>query len=126
MAHRWSTTAGVPVQFTSTGDPRNLPTQIEVALLRAAQEGLANVGKHAEPTRAGITLSFTDDSVVLDIRDDGVGFDPHEQPQRDSYGLTAMRKRVEQIDGEMHVESARGEGTAISVKVPTDASEDIA
>ena len=88
------------------------------------QEALTNVSKHAEATRAGITLSFTDDSVVLDIRDDGVGFDPLEHPQRDSDGLTAMRKRVEQIDGELHVESARGEGTAISVKVPTDASKD--
>ncbi len=126
VAHRWSTTAGIPVQVTSTGELRNLPTQIEVALLRAAQEGLANVGKHARAGRAGITLSFTDDSVLLDIRDDGVGFDPHEQPQRDSYGLTAMRRRVEQIDGNMHVESVRGEGTAISVKVPTDASKDIA
>ncbi|MDH3248227.1 MAG: sensor histidine kinase [Acidimicrobiia bacterium] len=126
VARRWSTTAGVPVQFTGTGESRTLPTQIEVALLRAAQEALANVGKHAEAGRAGITLSFTDDSVVLDIRDDGVGFDTHGQLKRDSYGLTAMRRRVEQVDGEMHVESARGEGTAISVRVPTDASKDIA
>ena len=117
VAHRWSATAGVPAQFTCTGEPRVLPTQIEVALLRAAQEALANVDKHAVATRAGITLSFTDASVVLDIRDDGVGFDPTGQPERDSYALTAMRKRVEQIDGELHVESAPGDGTAISVKV---------
>lgn len=119
VAHRWSATAGVPVTVTSTGEPRTLATQIEVALLRATQEALTNVGKHAEATRAGITLSFTDDSVVLDIRDDGVGFDPARRPRRDSYGLTAMRKRVEQIHGELHVESERDEGTAISVKVPT-------
>ena len=120
VAHRWSAVAGVPIEFTSTGETRNLPTQVEVALLRATQEALANIGKHAEATRTGITLSFTDDSVVLDIRDDGVGFDPVKKPRNDAYGLTAMRKRVEQIDGEMHVESARGEGTAISVKVSTD------
>ncbi len=119
VAQRWSAVAGVPVEFTSTGEPRNLPTQIEVALLRAAQEGLANIGKHAAASRAGVTLSFTDDSVVLDIRDDGVGFDPTQQPQHDAYGLTAMRKRVEQVDGEMHVESVSGEGTAISMKVPS-------
>ena len=120
VAHRWSATAGVPVRVTSTGAQRTLPTQIEVALLRATQEALTNIGKHADATRAGVTLSFTDDSVVLDIRDDGVGFDPTRTPRADSYGLTAMRKRVDQIDGEMHIESTRGEGTAISVKVPTD------
>jgi signal transduction histidine kinase len=120
FAHRWSARAGVPVLFTSTGEQRLLPTQIEVALLRATQEALANVDKHAAASRAGITLSFTDDSIVLDIRDDGVGFDPTRRPEQDSYGLTAMRKRVEQIDGALHVESAPGEGTAISVRVSTD------
>ena len=124
VAHRWSTAAGVPVHVTSTGEQRTLPTQIEVALLRATQEALANIGKHADANRAGITLSFTDDSIVLDIRDDGVGFDPTQQPRNDSYGLTAMRKRITQIDGEMHVESTRGEGTAISVKVPTEQSSE--
>jgi signal transduction histidine kinase len=119
VAHRWSDVTGVPVQFTNTGDPKSLPTQVEVALLRATQEALANVGKHAEATRAGITLAFTDDSVMLDIRDDGIGFDPTARPGSDNYGLVAMRKRVEQIDGVMHVESTLGEGTAISVKVPT-------
>lgn len=119
VAHRWSTLTGVPVQFTTTGERRSLPTQVEVALLRATQEALANVGKHAGASRAGITLSFTDDSIVLDVRDDGVGFDPTAQRGRDSYGLTAMRNRVEQIAGEVAVESGRGEGTAISVKVPS-------
>ncbi len=119
VTHRWSAATGVPVQFTSTGEQRSLPTQVDVALLRATQEALANVGKHARATRVGITLSFTDASIVLDVRDDGVGFDPGTHPGGDSYGLTAMRNRVEQIDGVMHVESARGEGTAVSVTVPT-------
>jgi signal transduction histidine kinase len=124
VAHRWSAVSGVPVQFTSTGQPRSLPTQIEVAVLRAAQEALANVGKHADASRAGVTLSFTDDSIMLDVRDDGVGFEPDARRRIDSYGLTVMRTRVEQIDGEVHVESAPGEGTAISVKVPTGEAEE--
>lgn len=119
VASRWSELTGVPVAVTTTGDHRVLRLEIEVALLRATQEALANVGKHAEASRAGITLSFTDDSVVLDIRDDGVGFDVGSMPLSDSYGLTAMRSRMRQVNGEMHVESTPDDGTAISVRVPT-------
>jgi signal transduction histidine kinase len=118
VASRWSELTGVPVAVTTTGHKRGLRPEIEVALLRATQEALANVGRHAEASRAGITLSFTDDSVVLDVRDDGVGFDIGSLPQSDSFGLTAMRGRVGQVDGELHVESAPGDGTAISVRVP--------
>ncbi len=119
VASRWSELTGVPVAVTTTGDHRVLRLEIEVALLRATQEALANVGKHAEASRAGITLSFTDDSVVLDVRDDGVGFDVGSMPRSDSYGLTAMRSRMRQVNGEMHVESTPDDGTAISVRVPT-------
>jgi signal transduction histidine kinase len=118
VASRWSELTGVPVAVTTTGAQRGLRPEVEVALLRATQEALANVGRHAEASRAGITLSFTDDSVVLDVRDDGSGFDIGSMPRSDSFGLTAMRTRVGQVNGDLHVESAPGEGTAISVKVP--------
>ena len=118
VATRWSELTGVPVAVTITGHQRGLRPGVEVALLRAAQEALANVEKHAEASRAGITLSFTDDSVVLDVRDDGLGFHVGSMPRSDSFGLTAMRTRVGLVNGDLHVESAPGEGTAISVKVP--------
>ena len=47
-----------------------------MALLRTAQEALANVAQHAAATRAGVTLSFMGDVVTLDVRDDGIGFEP--------------------------------------------------
>ena len=55
-----------------------------------------------------------EDVVTLDVRDDGVGFDP----DRNGYGLTGMRQRVTGVGGELAVESAPGEGTAISASVP--------
>jgi signal transduction histidine kinase len=118
VATRWSELTGVPVEVRTTGDQRGLRPEVEVALLRAAQEALANVGKHAEAARAGITLSFTDDSVVLDVRDDGTGFEVDSVHDSDSFGLTAMRSRVAQVGGALHVESGPGEGTALSVRVP--------
>jgi signal transduction histidine kinase len=118
VATRWSEINGVPVQVRSTGDRRPLPPEVEVTLLRSAQEGLANVAKHAGASRVGLTLSFMDGSISLDICDDGAGFDPAETIQAASFGLAAMRQRVEHVNGVMHIESEAGEGTAISVRIP--------
>ena len=76
MAERWSALHGIAVQVTTTGTARPVSPDVEFALLRAAQEALANVGKHARATRVGLTLSYMDHEVALDVRDDGQGFDP--------------------------------------------------
>ena len=76
VAERWSALNAIPVQVTTTGAERTLRPETEFALLRTAQEALANVAKHADATRVGLTLSYMDEEVVLDVRDDGRGFDP--------------------------------------------------
>ncbi|MDX2342233.1 MAG: sensor histidine kinase, partial [Acidimicrobiia bacterium] len=101
------------------GEPRPLRPEVEVALLRAAQEGLANIEKHAQASRAGVTLTFMDDVVTLDVLDDGTGFDPAQTANAESFGLAAMRQRVESVRGVLQIESTAGEGTAISISVPT-------
>ena len=75
VAERWSALHGIPVQVTTTGTVRSMPPEAEVALLRTAQEALANVAKHTQATRVGVTLSYMDHEVALDVRDDGGGFD---------------------------------------------------
>jgi len=76
VAGRWSTLHGIPAQVTTTGTARAMPPEAEFALLRTAQEALANVAKHARATRVGVTLSYMAHEVALDVRDDGRGFDP--------------------------------------------------
>jgi signal transduction histidine kinase len=76
VAGRWSTLHGIPAQVTTTGTARAMPPEAEFALLRTAQEALANVAKHARATRVGVTLSYMENEVALDVRDDGRGFDP--------------------------------------------------
>ena len=75
VAGRWSALHGIPVQVTTTGTARPMPHQAEFALLRTAQEALANVARHAQATRVGVTLSYMEHEVALDVRDDGRGFD---------------------------------------------------
>ncbi|HKN54960.1 MAG TPA: ATP-binding protein, partial [Amycolatopsis sp.] len=105
-------------QMTTTGTPRPLHPEAEVALLRTAQEALANVAKHAQATRVGVTLSFLDGEIALDVRDDGRGFDPGESHNGDGFGLVAMRQRLEGVAGTVQIESGPGEGTGISARVP--------
>jgi signal transduction histidine kinase len=123
VATRWSNVNGVPARVTTTGTKRPLRPEVEVALLRAAQESLNNVAKHAAASHAGVTLSFMDDVVTLDVRDDGVGFvtDANGGTGPGGYGLIAMRQRAEQLDGTMGVESQPGGGTVVSVTIPTAA-----
>jgi signal transduction histidine kinase len=76
VAERWSALNGVAAQVVATGTVRPIRPEAESALLRTAQEALANVARHAHATRVGLTLSYMDGQVALDVRDDGRGFDP--------------------------------------------------
>lgn len=99
---------------------------MEAALLRTAQEALSNVRKHARARRVMLTLSYMDDVVVLDARDDGAGFDFDRKMSevRDhssgGFGLRAMRERIEQLGGTVQIESAPGEGTSLAIELPVD------
>ena len=100
-----------------------LPTEVEVALLRTAQSALANVRLHAGASRVVASLIDADDSVRLDIIDDGVGFDvaaweTTTDAASASYGLRFMRSRLRELGGGLDIESAPGEGTAVSVHLP--------
>jgi len=117
VAERWSVLNGIPAQVTTTGTARPIDPEAEFALLRAAQEALANVARHAHATRVGLTISYMEDEVALDVRDDGVGFEPS-IPDR-GFGLVAMRQRIAALSGTLQVESEPGGGTAISACVPT-------
>ncbi|GAA2379247.1 sensor histidine kinase [Nonomuraea africana] len=113
----WSAVNESPATLTVTGTARLLHPEVEVAVYRAVQEALANVARHAGARKTGVTLSYMEDVVVADIRDDGVGFTPPEAGGA-GFGLTAMRQRVVRLAGDVEVESAPGQGTAISVTIP--------
>ena len=120
VASAWSERTGIPVDVTVTGPAIELHPDIEVALLRTAQEALANVAKHAGASRVGLTLSFMGDVVTLDVRDDGVGFTVPDRDAGDGsgFGLTGMRQRVARVAGSVAIESEPGGGTAVSARVP--------
>ncbi len=124
VTREWSELHGIPADVTVTGNVIALHREIEVALLRVAQEALANVARHAGATRAGLTLSFIGDVVTLDVRDDGVGFAVTEPDAGapPGFGLSGMRQRVARVAGSLAIESEPGGGTALSARVPAIAA----
>jgi signal transduction histidine kinase len=120
----WTDQTGVAASVHTTGAARALHPEVEVTLLRAAQEALANVAKHAAASRVGLTLSYMEDVVTLDVRDDGSGFDP--AVHTDGFGLIGMRQRVSRLAGALVMESEPGGGTAVSASVPAIPAEVVA
>lgn len=114
---------GGPVEVRIDGTPRPVPPAVAAALVRTARGALANVHEHALADRVALTLTYHRDAVVLDVRDDGRGFEPGHAPSRASrgHGLAGIRERAAALGGLAHVESAPGEGTTVSVRFPLPA-----
>jgi signal transduction histidine kinase len=105
--------------------PENIPMSHQVALYRLLQGALSNVLKHASAKTVKVSLGCMKDSVlILVIQDDGLGFDTTGKPSSKSFGLTAMRERVEVLGGRIHIQSmpmgsmSKIRGTRIEVDLP--------
>lgn len=106
----------------TTGHPRRLDPQMELALFRIAQEALRNVTKHAQADTANVTLSFEPEHVVLFVSDDGKGFAPptnvSDLSRLGKLGVLGMKERAELVTGTFALRSKAGSGTEIQVRVP--------
>ncbi|GGM90306.1 two-component sensor histidine kinase [Terrabacter tumescens] len=114
---------GLDVQVRVHGDAVPVPSTVAGALVRSARGALANVVEHAHATRAVVSLTYLPDEVLLDVRDDGQGFDPAEPtpsgPGGDrGHGVDGIRRRAADLGGRAEVESAPREGTTVSVRFP--------
>lgn len=117
----WQERTRVPCRFTVTGTPVPVDPARQTAVLRIVQEGLSNVARHADAARATVTVSYLDDQVMIDVFDDGVGFDPSAPMPpgaEGGYGLSAARERLDQVGGWLAVESAPGAGATLTATVP--------
>ncbi len=96
----------------------NLSPQLEVGLYRLAQEALNNALKHAQASQINLTMKESQGNILLQIADDGIGFDPAAMEQQGGYGLESMRERAKQLGGSLDIGGAPGEGTIVTVEVP--------
>ena len=92
-----------------------LTPDLEEELYRVAQEALNNALKHAGATQVVLSVRATEESVVLEVADDGQGFDPAEIHDAGGLGLIGMQERADKIGGQLTIHSAPGEGTRVCV-----------
>lgn len=118
LAARQLQGAGVELDLP---DELSLPPHHEVALYRIAQEAITNVRKHAGASRVRLALREEEGAIVLEVEDDGRGFDPGVAPGGVSFGLTGMRERASLAGGELWVTSEPGRGTRLEVRIPRQA-----
>ncbi|QYC45555.1 Signal transduction histidine-protein kinase/phosphatase DegS [Nonomuraea coxensis DSM 45129] len=119
LSGRLSDETGIDAHAVITGPLRPLDAQVQAELLRVAQEAVANARRHAGAGRVTLTLSYMEDLVVLDVHDDGDGFDPGRAAA--GHGLLIMSERMAQLGGTLLVESAAGEGTTVVASLPVAA-----
>ncbi|HWD21152.1 MAG TPA: histidine kinase [Verrucomicrobiae bacterium] len=114
--------AGTPikVQLDTSGEPFHLPEVTEENLLRIGQEACANAVKHSRATAIRLHLAFTDGQVILEIRDDGCGFDPATAPgpRESHFGLLGLSERAKRLGARLSLATAPGAGCAVRVEVP--------
>ena len=111
---------GVPCELHSDVTEILLCERSTTAIFRIAQEALRNVVRHANATKAEVCFKQQDGNYILEVQDDGTGFDPSVK-KSGSFGLVGIRERVLMLDGEVSVTTTLGEGSTIRVHVPVSA-----
>ena len=113
------------VEFHHQGSERRLEASVELALYRMAQEALSNVSRHAHAGQASLSISYTPRAVILQVDDNGVGFNMPENPSEYAvsghYGLLGLHERAELIGASLEIKSSPGKGTRLTVTLPDKA-----
>jgi PAS domain S-box-containing protein len=116
LIRKMVTGTNLRAEFILQGEPQLLPHDWEENLLRVAQEVLTNTLRHAGASHFKVHFAFDPETIRLELRDDGCGFDPAKRC--DGFGLLGIKERLESIGGELTVQSAPEDGTAILVVLP--------
>ncbi|QVQ54221.1 sensor histidine kinase [Spiractinospora alimapuensis] len=116
LASRLGDELGIRSHLDVVGESTDLGQPVQVGLLRAAQEALANIRKHARAETVVLRLEYGEDAVRLTVTDDGVGFDP--TAASSGHGQDNIQHRVRHVGGTCTVRSSPGEGTTVSLDVP--------
>ncbi|MEO7456140.1 MAG: sensor histidine kinase [Gemmatimonadaceae bacterium] len=123
VVREWGAANDVRTTFQADALPPLLP-DADVIFLRATQESLSNVSRHAHASLVAVTIAVVDELVLLTIDDDGRGFAPGDAMGAEKLGLTGMRERVRRFGGHVLVDSEAGKGTSLTVALPTAAVVD--
>jgi signal transduction histidine kinase len=114
---------GIEIVYRPENVPSTLPKDVALCVYRVAQEALRNLAKHAAVSQGRVSLAVTGPELVLQVRDEGVGFDQAAARSEPGLGLSSMEERVRLVRGELSLTSAPGQGTTVEVRVPLQRSD---
>ncbi|MEL7332025.1 MAG: GAF domain-containing protein [Cyanobacteria bacterium J06560_2] len=109
---------GLKTQFHLLGEPCALADDLQLNLLRIAQEAVTNVLRHAQATELSLTLAMSPSEICLQAIDDGVGFEVSSLDQASGFGLVGIRERSARFGGQLHIISSPHQGTTLKVVLP--------
>lgn len=110
--------AAIPCDFRGAPLSVELPEERAIGLFRIVQESLTNITRYAQASRVRVTLQEQGDELMLEVVDDGQGFDPVQARSRRSFGLLGMEERALALGGRVDISSAPEQGTRVRVVVP--------
>jgi PAS domain S-box-containing protein len=116
--HEFEQRSGLTTHFHATRPELALPPATATAVYRVFQESLTNIARHAQATAVSVTADVQHSVVLLEIHDDGQGFDPASIAQKHTLGLAGMRERVQACAGSLAIHSLPGNGTTVQVRIP--------
>ena len=115
---------GIRIEVADDGADKPLDDGAKALIYRAVRELLMNVLRHSDAPSARVSLRRSDDDLVIDVEDRGVGFDPEAPADRPSagFGLLTVREQISRLGGALKVQSAPEQGTFASIRVPLQSS----
>jgi two-component system nitrate/nitrite sensor histidine kinase NarX len=123
VANNFMDVSGIKVDVNNNELVKNIQPEIHAQLIRIVQEALSNIRKHANAHKVWLSCVESSECIYLEIKDDGVGFDPEDVSTPSQYGLRGMRERAELIGAELQIESRPSGGTMLRVCVPLSVIE---
>jgi len=109
---------GILVDYTLERIPSDISKEVSLCLYRVMQESLRNIAKHTQAKQVEVILQYEDNEILLQVKDQGGGFDPLQLPKKVGLGLASMKERVRLIQGKISLRSEIGQGTTVEVRIP--------
>ncbi|WP_206956616.1 hybrid sensor histidine kinase/response regulator [Trinickia acidisoli] len=124
LADDFGKRTGIPCRLVLNAGEPELDDAHATALFRVVQESMTNVARHARATRVHVTMMRNERGLILNVSDNGCGFDPAAAGKRDSYGLLGMSERARLIGASLQIDSAPGSGTVVSISIPVESGRE--
>jgi len=119
---------GLICKFNEAGTKTRLSSSVEIAVYRLVQEALTNIRKHAHATKVSLRLQFQEDTLLVEVHDNGNGFDLSQTLDSavavGHMGLLGMKQRAEMLGGDIKIKTGAGAGTTLTLSLPIQLQEE--